>query len=101
QTITGNGNTVTYSGRDTIINGQTLKENEGDLQNLIEKALKELTLSDISDDDKDNIVEDLEDLKKEINSEEPMERKFKKIKRNIDIAISETDSTLKKSVGLI
>lgn len=101
QHVTGNGNTVTYSGRDTIINGQALKENEEDLNSLIEKALKELTTTDITDDEKDNILEDLENLKEEVNSEEPKERKFKKIKRNIDIAISEMDETLKKSSSLI
>lgn len=38
--INGNGNTVKCSGRDTIINGQALKENEEDLTALIKKLCR-------------------------------------------------------------
>lgn len=101
QTIHGNGNTVTYSGRDSFINGQALKETEEDLKSLIEKALQELTNVTIGDEEKDSLADDLETLSSEINEEKPKTIRFKKIKNNIDSFISSTDETLLKSVGLL
>ncbi len=101
QTINGDGNLVTYSARDSFVNGQALKETEDDLKLLIEKAMQELTNINIDEDEKESLVDDLETLKSEINEEKPKIIRFKKIKKNIDSFISSTDETLKKSVGLL
>lgn len=101
QTINGDGNLVTYSARDSFVNGQALKEMEDDLKLLIEKAMQELTNINIDEDEKESLVDDLETLKSEINEEKPKIIRFKKIKKNIDSFISSTDETLKKSVGLL
>ena len=101
QTINGNGNTVTYSGRDSFINGQALKETEESLKSLIEKALQELTSVNIDEDEKDSLVDDLETLNSEINEDNPKTIRFKKIKKNIETFISSTDETLIKSVELL
>lgn len=100
QTINGNGNTVTYSGRDSFINGQALKENEEDLKTLISKALQELVTATIDEDDKDLIADDLDVLNEELGSEEPKAIKFKKVKKSLDSFIGGADETLKKSIGL-
>lgn len=101
QTINGNGNILAYSGRDTIISGEVLKESEDDLNSLIKKAMQELTGADITEDEKEEILDDLQTLSSEISSEKPREIKFKKVKKNIDTIISGADETLKKSAGLI
>lgn len=101
QHVHGNGNTVTYSGRDTIINGQGLEENKEDLTSLIKKAMQELAETNITEDEKEEILDDLQTLSDEMNSDKPKEIKFKKVKKNIDAFIDEADGTLKKSAGLI
>lgn len=98
--IHGNGNTVTYSGRDSFINVQTLKETEEDLKSLISKALQELVTATIDEDDKDILADDLDILNEEINSEEPKAIKFKRVKKSLDSFIGGADETLKKSISL-
>ena len=83
QTINGDGNLVTYSARDSFVNGQALKETEDDLKLLIEKAMQELTNINIDEDEKESLVDDLETLKSEINEEKPKIIRFKKIKKKV------------------
>lgn len=100
QTINGDNNIIAYSGRDSTINKQDLKEAEIDLKSLIEKALMELTEINLNEEEKEDILDDLNMLNSEINSDEPKTIRFKKIRKNIDSFISDTDETLKKSVTL-
>lgn len=100
QTINGDNNIIAYSGRDSAINKQDLKEAEIDLKSLIEKAVMELTEINLNEEEKEDLLDDLNMLNSEINSDEPKTIRFKKIRKNIDSFISDADETLKKSVTL-
>ena len=101
QTVSGTGNTVVFSGRDSVINIGKLKEEKEDLKALIQEAMKELDKSDIDELEKEEISDDLQTLLSEVESEEPRAVKFRKVKRNIDSFISGANETLKESSGLI
>lgn len=101
QTITGSGNTVVFAGRDSIINGEILKEKQEDLKSLIQQAMNELNKANIDEEEKEELFDDLQELSTEIENTEPKGVKFRKIKKRIDSFIDGADETLKKSTSLI